>query len=284
MRELLKKVSRILPDKIYLKLKYRIIFHKKLNLNCPITFNEKLQWLKINDRKKIYTSMVDKFEAKKYVSSIIGQEYIIPTLGIYNSFDEINFSLLPKEFVIKCTHDSGGLVICKDKEKLDKMKTKKIITKCLKNNYFYSGREWPYKNVKPRIIIEQYMRNKNEEKIRDYKFFCFNGKTEYMYISEGMDNHETAKMCFFDKYYNVVDIQRSDYKEFEELPQKPKNFEKMIELSNILSENIPHLRVDWYEINGKIYFGELTFFTCSGFVPFKSEEMDRKLGSFINLN
>ena len=163
-----------IPDSIVLKCIYRSELNKKLNLNNPKTFNEKLQWLKLYDRKDIYTTMVDKYEAKKYVAGIIGEEYIIPTIGIYNSFDEIDFDKLPKRFVMKCTHDSGGIIICKDKSNFNKVLAKKKIEKSLKKNYYYGGREWPYKNVKPRIIIEEYMEDKKHHELRDYKIFCFN--------------------------------------------------------------------------------------------------------------
>ena len=171
------------PDKIYLNWLFKIKFGRKINFDNPQTFNEKLQWLKIYDRKDIYTIMVDKYEAKKYVSNIIGEEYVIPTLGIYNAFDEIDFDILPNQFVIKCTHDSGGLIIVKDKSKMDFKNAKKIINTALKKNFYYVGREWPYKNVKPRIIVEKYLEDKNNISMRDYKFFCFDGEVKAMFIA-----------------------------------------------------------------------------------------------------
>ncbi len=274
-----------LPDGYILRLKYRLLMGKELDLDNPKTFNEKLQWLKLHDRKDIYTTMVDKYEAKKYVAKIIGEEYIIPTLGIYNSFDEIDFNRLPKKFVIKCTHDSGGLVICKDKEKLDKKMARKKIERSLKRNYYYGNREWPYKNVKPRIIIEELLEDKESPStsMRDYKFFCFDGKPEIMYLSEGLENHATASMSFYDMDFKLTDCKRRDYKKLDYTPKKPKNFEKMKEYSAVLSKGIPHVRVDWYEVNGKLYFGELTFSSCGGFMPFESEEWDRRLGDMIDL-
>lgn len=273
----------LLNDESYLRILYKYKTSKKLNLNNPVTFNEKLQWLKIHNRNDIYTIMVDKYEAKKYVASIIGEEFIIPTLGIYDHFNDIDFSVLPNQFVMKCTHDSGGLVICRDKSKLDLQSAKQIINKSLKNNYYNYGREWPYKNVKPRIIIEKYMQDDNYESIRDYKFFCFSGIPKIMYLSEGLEDHSTATMSFFDMDFNITSCKRKDYNLFKYKPEKPKNFEKMKDFSKILSKDIPHLRVDFYEINGHLYFGELTFFTCSGFVPFESEEWDLKMGEWIKL-
>lgn len=274
---------RLLPDKLYLKLKYRLIFGKKLDLKNPKNYNEKMQWLKLYDRKDIYTTMVDKFEAKKYVSKIIGKEAIIPTIGIYNKFEDIDFTKLPDKFVIKCTHDSGGIVICKNKKELNIDETKKIINKYLKRKYYYIHREWPYKNVKPRILIEEYLEDKKSKSMLDYKLFCFNGKPKIMYISDG-SHTENQHIAFFDMNYNYLDIKRKDYGEFKTLPKKPKNFSLMKEFAHKLSAGIPHLRVDFYEINGKLFFGELTFTTCSGYLPFKDEKWNEIIGEWIDLS
>ena len=282
-KAIIKYLSRLLPDKVYLKLKYYLFFKKKLDLNNPKTFNEKLQWLKLYDRKDIYTTMVDKYNVKQYVGNIIGYEHIIKTLGVYDKFDDIDFTKLPEQFVIKCTHDSGGLVIVKDKSKLNIKEAKKKIEKSLNNNYYYSGREWPYKNVKPKIIVEEYMEDNTNKEMRDYKFFCFNGKPEILYVSEGLENHETAGISFYDMNFKLVDCKRKDYRLLSYTPEIPKTFEKMKEFAAILSKDMPHVRVDFYEINGNLYFGELTFFTCSGMVPFEKEEWDYKLGSLIKL-
>lgn len=269
-------------DEKYLKKKYKAVMHKELNLDNPKTFNEKLQWLKINDHNPEYTMMVDKYEVKKYIENIIGEEYIVPTIGIYNSFEEIDFAKLPYKFVMKCTHDSGGIVICKDKSTYNKKNAKQKINKYLKRNFYYSGREWPYKNVKPRIIIEKYMEDKNQPNILDYKFFCFNGKVEYLYVSAGSHSKEQC-LQFFDRDYNSVDCRRNDYRSFDELPPCPKSFNKMIEYAELLSKGIEHVRVDFYEINGKLYFSEFTFYTGSGFIPFEKDEWDIKLGRLINI-
>ncbi len=272
-----------LKDDNYLKMMYRSIFFKKLDLENPKTFNEKLQWLKVYDRKDIYTTMVDKYEAKKYVASIIGDEYIIPTIGVYDSFNEIDFDKLPEKFVIKCTHDSGGLVIVKDKSKMDYNSVKKKIDECLNRNYYYLYREWPYKNVKPRIIVEELMEDKNCSSLTDYKFFCFNGEPKLMYMAVGLDDHKTASMSFYDMNFKLTDCKRKDYKYIDYIPKKPKEFDQMINFSKLLSKDIPHLRVDWYEIDGKLYFGELTFTTNGGFIPFESEKWNYKMGEWIEL-
>ena len=242
-----------ISDKTYLKIEYKSKTGKKLNLENPKTFNEKLQWLKLYDRKDIYTTMVDKYEAKKYVANIIGEKYIIPTLGIYENWEEIDFDKLPNQFVIKCTHDSGGIVICKDKNNFDIKKAKKKICKSLKRNFFYCGREWPYKNVKPRIIIENYMENNESKELIDYKIMCFNGKPKMSFTCTERYN-KGLKVTFFDLDWNRLPFERH-YPSSNKKIEKPVNYNKMIEFSKILSNNIPFLRVDWYEINKKLYFG-----------------------------
>lgn len=271
-----------LNDEAYLKIKYRLIMKKKLNLKNPKTFNEKLQWLKLYDRKDIYTTMVDKYEAKKYVSKIIGEEYIIPTLGIYNSFEEINFNKLPNQFVIKPTHTSGDVYICEDKNKIDYKRLKKEVNCWLKRKYYYLHREWPYKNVKPRIIIENYLKDEKNRNIIDYKFFCFSGEPKLMYVSK-FSHNENAQIAFFDMNYKQIHIKRLDYKDLIDIPQKPIKFEEMKELSKKLSKNLKHIRVDFYEINEKIYFGEMTFYTGAGYIPFENEKYDEILGNMIKL-
>ncbi len=277
-------LKKYIPERLYLKHRYKKNFKRKLNFNNPKTFNEKLQWLKLHDRKDIYTTMVDKYEVKKYVAKIIGEEYIIPTYGIYDSFNDINFDKLPNQFVIKCTHDSGGLVVCRNKNDFNFKESKNKIEQCLKNNFYYNSREWPYKNVKPRVIVEKYMQDANSKELKDYKFYCFNGIPKYLYVSEGLENHETAKIEFFDMDFHTAPFQRTDYKTFDIKPDIPINFEKMKELSLILSKNIPFVRVDFYEINKKVYFGELTFTPCGGFMPFSPDEWDYKLGDMLDIS
>ncbi len=272
-----------MPDEEYLKKKYKYSMGKELNLDNPQTFNEKLQWLKLYDRKPVYTTMVDKYEAKKYVADIIGEEYIIPTLGVWNHFDEIDFDKLPNQFVLKCTHDSGGLVICKDKAKLDKAAAKKKIEKSLKRDFYLNGREWPYKNVKPRIIAETYMEDEETKELRDYKFFCFNGKVKALFIaSERQTKDEETKFDFFDADYNHLPF-TNGHPNAEVLPKKPVMFEEMKVLAEKLSQGVPELRVDFYEVNGRIYFGELTFSHWSGMMPFDPEEWDKTFGDWIEL-
>lgn len=273
----------MLPDKIYLQIYYRRIFGRKLNLKEPKTFNEKIQWLKLYDRNPTYSKMVDKYEAKNYVENKIGKEYIIPTLGVWEEFDKINFSELPNQFVLKTTHDSGGVVIVKDKDKMNLVKTKKIIEDSLNNNYYLQGREWPYKNVKHRIIAEKYMVDESGYELKDYKFFCFNGIAKVMFIASDRQNtNEETKFDFFDMEFNHLPF-TNGHPNSNKIIIKPKSFEKMKKLAEILSEGIPQVRIDFYDINGNIYFGEMTFSHWSGFVPFIPDEWDYRLGSMINL-
>lgn len=269
-----------MDDEAYLKRKYKACMGKEIHLDSPQTFNEKLQWLKLHDRKPEYTTMVDKYAVKMYVADIIGEKYIIPTLGVWNHFDEIDFDKLPNQFVLKCTHDSGGIVICKDKNKLDLKSAKKKIEKSLKQNYYWSGREWPYKDVKPRIIAEEYMIDESGYELKDYKFFCFNGEPKMMFIAT--DRGSDTKFDFYDMEFNHLPFTNGHPNANKQI-KKPKNYSTMLALSAKLSFGIPHVRVDFYNINGKIYFGELTFFHWSGLVPFEPEEWDYKLGSWLKL-
>lgn len=276
------KMLNWLPDYLFLKAQFRAYLGTKLNLNDPKTFNEKLNWLKLHDRKPIYTKMVDKLEAKKYVQEIVGSEYIVKTLGVFNDFDEIDFDSLPEKFVIKCTHDSGGLAICKDKRYFDKNNAKVKIERSLKNNYFWNCREWPYKNVPHKIIVEEFLPG-GENGLIDYKFYCFNGEPLYLYVSEGMDNHVTAKMSFLTMDWEFAPFGRSDFLKLEELPEKPSKFDEMVVLAKKLSKDLPFLRVDLYQVKEKVYFSELTFSPCGGYMPFEPIEYDRKLGDMLEI-
>ncbi len=268
------------PDKTMVKWQYRIKTGRKLDLKNPKSFNEKLQWLKLYDRKDEYTKMVDKYEAKKYVGDRIGKEYIIPTLGMYDRFEDIDFGELPNQFVIKCTHDSGGLVICKDKSELDKEAARKKITERLKMNGYHYGREWPYKNVKPRIIVEKYM-DDGQGELKDYKFFCFNGEPRIILVCS--ERSKDLKETWFDENFKKLDIVESGHKNDHTI-KKPKKLKEMMELSRVLANGMKFSRIDFYEINGKVFFGEITLFPASGFEKFDPEEWNDKLGSWIDLD
>lgn len=271
-----------MKDLHFLRIQYKNALKKNPNLESPQTFNEKLQWLKLHDRNPKYTKMVDKYLVKEYIKDVIGDKYIIPTLGVYDSFDKINFANLPNQFVIKCTHDSGGLVICKNKEKLDKKGTKRKINKSLKRNYYYAGREWPYKNVKPRIIVEPLISDGINDDLTDYKFMCFNGKVHYIFTCTERFNNDGLKVTFFDTNWNVMPFERH-YPKSKKLIKQPSNLRKMIELSEKLSKDIPFVRIDFYEVNNKIKFGEITFYPGNGMEEFTPEIWDKKLGDLIVL-
>ena len=268
-----------MPDEEYLKRRYKSLLRKELDLDNPVSYNEKLQWLKLHDRNPLYTTMVDKSAAKDYVAEKIGKEYIIPTLGVWDRFDDIDFTILPNQFVLKCTHDSGGLVICKDKSTLDIVSAKKRIEKSLKRDYYLRGREWPYKNVPKRIIAEKYMED-DSGGLRDYKFYTFNGKTRLLMINT--DRGTATKADYFDENFNRLDF-RWGYPNSNRVIQKPKNFELMKELAERLAEDLLHVRVDFYECGGKVYFGELTFYDGDGFSAFDPAEWDLKLGEYLKL-
>ena len=271
-----------ISDKTYLEILYKKIFNKELDLDNPKTFNEKLQWLKLYDRNPEYIKMVDKYLVKDYIKDIIGEKYIIPTLGIYDKFDDIDFDKLPNQFVLKCTHDSGSTVICKDKNNFDFKGAKNKIEKALKRNFFYGGREWPYKNIKPRIIIEKYMESDGGKDLLDYKFMCFNGKVECSFVCLDRNNKNGLKVDFYDLEWNKLPFERH-YPNSNVVVSKPKNYNLMLELADKLSKEIPFVRVDFYEINEKIYFGELTFYPGSGYEKFTPEKYDRVLGDMLEL-
>lgn len=278
-----KGIYNSMPDEIFLKRKYKLKMGKDLDLENPRTFNEKLQWLKLYDRKPEYTQMVDKYEVKKIVAERIGEKYIIPTLGVWELFEDIDFDTLPDQFVLKCTHDSGGLVICRDKSTFDYAVAEKKITRSLKRNYYYAGREWPYKGVVPRIIAEKYMEDDSTKELRDYKFFCFDGTVKALFVAtERQIKGEDVKFDFFDKEFNHLPL-RQGHENAPNIPEKPKRFDEMKSLASKLSQGLKQVRVDFYEVNGQIFFGELTFFHHGGWTPFEPEEWDYTFGEWIAL-
>lgn len=270
-----------MSDEQYLKIAFWARMGKWPNIEHPQTFSEKLQWMKLHDRNPLYTKLVDKYEVKPLVAEKIGKEYIIPTIGVWDCVNEIDFDSLPNQFVLKCTHDSGGLVICKDKSKLNKEMAKKKLAACLKHSFYWGMREWPYKDVKPRVIAEQYMEDETGE-LRDYKFFCFNGEVKALFIASDRTKDVETKFDFFDENFNLLPF-TNGHPNADTPPTKPVCFEEMKKLAAILSKGIPQVRVDFYEIRGKVYFGEMTFFHWSGMTPFVPEEWDYKFGSWIKL-
>lgn len=282
---ILKKMSKFIKDdKLYLSLRWRCEMGYSLPWDQPRTYNEKLQWLKLYDRNPQYTIMVDKYLVKRYVSNLIGEEYLIPTLGVWDSADEIDFDSLPNRFAIKCNHNSGtGMFICKDKTQMNVQKVKEGLRRGLNENYYLNNREWPYKDVPRKIIAEQFMEDRKTGELRDYKFFCFNGLVKGLFIATGRSKGEHA-VCFdfFDENFNHLPIKHGHPNALK-TPEKPDTFEEMKRIAATLSRGIPSVRVDLYEINGKVYFGELTFTHWGGFMPFEPPEWDLTFGEWIKL-
>lgn len=281
--KLLYYTSPLFSDRLYLELLFPLKTGYALNLENPETYNEKLQWLKIHYRKPIMTKMVDKYEAKKYTAELIGEEYVIESYGLWNTFDEIDFDQLPDQFVLKTTHDQGGVAICYDKTEFDIEAARRKINKCLKTKHYYLSREWPYKHVKPRIIAEKLLIDSSKDDLWDYKFYCFHGDPKVMYISMGRQSNKVP-FYFFDNNFNSLNIERPGHISDGKTINKPKNWEKMIFLAKKASKGFPHVRVDFYNIEGKIYSGEYTFYQGGGMMPFSDKEWDYKFGSWIDLD
>lgn len=271
-----------LPDEAFLKLKYRIRLGKRLDLKNPRTFNEKLQWLKLHDRQEIYTRMVDKYAVKELVEERIGPEYVIPTLGVWDSFDQIPFDTLPDQFVLKCTHDSGGLVICRDKQTLDKEAARIKIEKSLKRNYYYQNREWPYKNVKPRILAEALISDRDHKDLPVYKIFCFHGVPKLIQMVQN-DKQPEESIDYFDREWNRLDL-RQNYPNSRVPMTKPDCLEEMLVIAAKLAGDREFIRVDLFLSNGNIYFSEYTFYSDAGFSRFHPDSWDAELGRWIQLN
>lgn len=270
-------------DKTFLKLRYRALMGRFPDLEDPKTYTEKLQWLKLYDRRPQYTELVDKYRVKEFVKNTVGEEFLIPTLGVWDCVEDIDFSQLPEQFVLKCTHDSGGMLICRDRSKLELEKEKKRLEKTRKKRFFQVNREWTYKNVPPRIIAEPYMEDSRTGELRDYKFFCFDGVPRMLFVASDRQNpNEETKFDFFDMDYRYLGIVNG-HPNAKVPPAKPEKFELMKELAAKLSQGIPHVRVDLYEVDGKVYFGELTFYHFSGIVPFRPEHWDRTIGDWLVL-
>lgn len=283
MTYFIEKFGKWIPDKTYLCILYRLHMGKKINMDNPKTFNEKLQWLKLYNRKPIYTTMVDKYEVKKFVSDIIGEQYVVKLFGVWNTPDDIDWNSLPSKFVLKTTHDGGGnsIVICKDKDKLDIEAAIKKLKVSMKHEIYSRYREWPYKNVKHRVIAEQLLEdNSGEKELIDYKVMCFNGIPKLIQVHRGRFEEHTQD--FYDNSWNR--LQYTQGLPMSDKPMKvPPVFEEMMAMSAKLSKDIPFLRVDWYIVEGRLYFGELTFFDASGYDDFDQEGINEEVGSWIDL-
>lgn len=278
----LKNHFKRVPDKRYLELMYMGIMGYRLDLKAPLTFNEKLQWLKLYDRRQEYIHIVDKYEAKAYVGHIIGEKYIVPTYGIWDAFDKIDFNMLPDKFVMKCTHNSGGVVVCHDKNALDISAARDLINRNMAKNYYWFGREWPYREIKPRIIVEELLEDESGGLV-DYKFFCFNGTVDCVMVCIDRQISD-PKYYFFDKEWCLkrLNIRGMEAPEGFTL-RKPECYEEMISIAEQLSTSIPFVRIDLYECRGHIYFGEMTLYPQSGYDKNLLPDTDRYFGSMIKL-
>lgn len=277
------KILNKIPDEYYLRIMFRKHTGKRLDLKNPKTYNEKLQWLKLYNRKPEYTVMVDKYKVRDYIKDKLGEEYLIPLIGVWDNSSEINFEELPEQFVLKCNHNSGtGMYICTDKNKMDIKRVKEDLDNGLAQNYYLTGREWPYKDVPRKIICEKFMVDDRTKELRDYKFYCFDGEVKMIMVNSDRSSGKETKADYFDKKYNRLNITWG-YKHSAVVPKKPEKFEEMIEIAELLSKNMPHVRIDLYECNEKIYFGEISFFDGSGFDTIEPYEWDLKLGSWIKL-
>ncbi len=274
------RTYKLWPDSLWLRFVYWQRLHRKLNLNNPRRYTEKLNWLKLHDRNPLYTILVDKYEVKQYIKKRLGEQMVIPLYGVWDHFDDIDFNQLPDKFVLKCTHDSGCFCICNDKTKFDIQSAKSKIEKSLNSNFYWWTREWPYKNVKPRIIAEKFMEEGDGDVLTDYKFFCFNGEPQMMYISKDVSTE--PRTDFFDMNWNHLPFRLKD-PHADVMPAKPEKFDEMREIARVLSEGIPHVRVDMYVINKQIYFGEMTFFHNSGIFSVTPDEWDFKIGEWLKL-
>lgn len=281
---LTKNAARISDDRKYIQWKYWLTFGKKCDLDNPKTFQEKLQWIKLNDRKPIYHQMVDKYDAKRFIAERVGEEYVIPTLGIWDRFEDVDFDSLPNQFIIKNTHDSGTYFICKDKSKLDiKEVRKRLLIDSRKKDYYVFSREWPYKGLKHRIIAEPLLNDRRSEYLTDYKFFTFNGEPRFFYVTSNRGREGGLKEDFFNLDGELLDINQYGYYNNNVTPELPKKMSEMIDISRILSRGTYHLRVDFYEVDDLVYCGELTFFDGGGFSPFTPSKYNRILGDWIKL-
>lgn len=277
---------KFLPDKLYLQMFYFATTGKFINFKNPKGFNEKLQWLKVNDKHPEYTTLVDKLAVREHIAEVWGEEHLFPLLGSWASFDDIDFDSLPEQFVLKCNHDSGSTKVIRNKSALtteEKEEMRAFFTKRLKKDFFFAGREYPYKGIKPCLIAERLMIDESapEKSIEDYKFFCFNGEPKIMFVAT--DRSTDVKFDWFDMDFNHLDITNIHPQSGKEI-KKPEKFEEMKEIAAKLSAGMRHVRIDLYELNGKIYFGEYTFFHGGGFSLFNPPEWERKLGDWIDLS
>jgi len=280
--KLLETISPLIGDSIYLKLLFPLKVGYKLNLKNPQTYNEKIQWLKLYYRDPILPKLVDKYEYKEYVKKMVGEEYVVKNYGVWHSVEDIDLEKLPSQFVLKTTHDQGGVVICKDKTTFDFVKAKRKLNKHMKRDLYYLSREWPYKSLKPRIIAEELLIDNEKGDLWDYKFYCFHGEPKAMYISMGRQSTHVP-FYYYDMDFNVLDIDRPHHESDGKIIEKPENWESMKEIARKMSAGQPHVRIDFYDIKGKLFLGEYTLFQGGGLMPFSPRKWDYTFGSWLDI-
>ncbi len=271
-------LTRWMSDRMFAKISFRGVMGEKLNLDCPKTFNEKLQWLKVYDHRPEYTTLVDKYTAKCVVGQKIGNQHIVPLLGSWDNAKQIDFDNLPISFVLKCNHDQGSVILVQDKNKLDRAITIKTLNRKLKHNAYFGTREYPYKNIKPKVFAEKYL----GKDIIDYKFYCFDGEPKFLYCGQGLTEDHSLKIDFFDLEWNLMPFYRTDYHRLGQIP-KPMRLNEMIDIARILSEDIPFVRIDLFEVDGQVYFSEFTLCPASGFMPFVPTKYDAIVGEWLRI-
>lgn len=274
-------IVRCIPDRIFIWLSYFLRTRKILHWNNPTLYNEKIQWLKIYDRNPAYSKLVDKQAAKEWVSEKLGAEYVFPTLGIWDKFADINFDKLPEQFVLKCTHDSGGVLVCKDKAMLNYEKEKKFFEWHMKRNYYWHGRQWHYNGVKPRIIAEKYMVDESQKELKDYKVFCFNGEPKVIQVDFG--RYEKHERNLYTPEWEYIPAQIKYPTNPSHQIEKPVILEELLRCARILSDGMRHVRVDFYIIGNKLYFGEMTFYHGDGCEKFTPQEFEKIMGGWIDV-
>lgn len=276
------RIFRLMPDEAYLKLIYRCEMGRKLNLTSPNTYNEKLQWLKLKDRRPEYKTYADKYAVREYLRQTVGEDYLIPLIAVYDRVDEIEWDALPAQFVLKCTHASGTNIICTDKNRLDIETAKRQLNRWMQRDYYWHGREWQYKNMRPRIICEKYLADESDFELKDYKFHCFNGEPKIATVVLNRFQEGGPNGNFYDMAWNLLPFYQHYPPSTSNVP-KPKNFEKMKEIACKISEGLLYIRIDYYEAAGQLYMGELTLHPASGWLGFIPESADGLVGSWLEL-
>ena len=272
----------VFSDEAAIRLLYREELGVRLDLETPRTFNEKMQWLKLHDRNPLYTTLVDKLAVKAWLAERIGPEHVPVAYALWNSADDIDISDLPEKFVLKTNHDCGGVVVCNDRSSFDLHAAKRKLGRCMRRNYYWSWREWPYKNVKPLVFAEEYLNPQGSGELTDYKLYCFGNGKIMTVVCEDRNSSQGLSKTYFDEDWRALDLHLGDHRVNPQHP-RPAHYDRMVELAGKLAEGLPFVRVDFYESNGRLYVGELTFYPNSGFVRFNPKEWDARLGALIDL-